>query len=98
MLHTVQLLTVSYNNQPDTDNERNHNRGQGQTLRLVSHIQPSSAYFPYFEKIKKAYEITLLSVCVSVYPPLSLLGNGSVKMSLSLLGNGSVKCPLIIVR
>jgi hypothetical protein len=31
------------------------------------------AYFPYFEKIKQAYEITLLSVCmcvcVSVYPP-----------------------------
>jgi energy-converting hydrogenase Eha subunit C len=37
-------------------------------------------------------------VCVSLYvclciPPLSLLGNGSVKVSLSLLGNGSVKIP-----
>jgi hypothetical protein len=28
------------------------------------------AYFPYFEKIKWAYEVTLLSVCVSVHPPL----------------------------
>jgi hypothetical protein len=27
------------------------------------------AYFSYFEKIEQAYEITLLSVCVSVYPP-----------------------------
>jgi hypothetical protein len=30
-------------------------------------------------------------VCVSVYPPLLLLGNGSVKIPLSLLGNGSVE-------
>jgi hypothetical protein len=40
----------------------------------------------------------LLSVCVSVYPPLSLLGNGSVKVSLSLLGNGSSKNPPIVAR
>jgi hypothetical protein len=32
-----------------------------------------------------------LSVCVFVYPPLSLLHNGSVKIPLSLLGNGSVE-------
>jgi hypothetical protein len=25
------------------------------------------AYFPYFEEIEEAYEITLLSVCLSVY-------------------------------
>jgi hypothetical protein len=31
-----------------------------------------------------------LFVCVSVYPHLSLLGNGSVKVPLSLLGNGYV--------
>jgi hypothetical protein len=31
--------------------------------------------------------------CVSVYPPLSLLDNGSVKVPLSLLGNGSIKIP-----
>jgi hypothetical protein len=33
-------------------------------------------------------------VCVFVYPPLSLLGNGSVKIPLSLLGNSSVNIPL----
>jgi hypothetical protein len=33
-------------------------------------------------------------VCVS---PLSLLGNGSVKIPLSLLGNGSVKVPLSLL-
>jgi hypothetical protein len=27
-------------------------------------------------------------VCLSVYPPLSLVGNGSVKVPLSLRGNG----------
>jgi hypothetical protein len=36
-------------------------------------------------------------VCVSVYPHLSLLGNGSVKISLLLLGNGSVKIPLSLL-
>jgi hypothetical protein len=35
-----------------------------------------------------------LCVCVS---PLSLLSNGSVKISLSLLGNGSVKIPLSLL-
>jgi hypothetical protein len=30
--------------------------------------------------------------------PLSLLGNGSVKIPLSLLGNGSVNIPLIVAR
>jgi hypothetical protein len=35
-------------------------------------------------------------LCVSVYP-LSLLGNGSVKIPLSLLGNGSVKIPLSLL-
>jgi hypothetical protein len=50
------------------------------------------ACFPYFENIEWAYEIALLSVCVCV-PPLSLLGNGSIKVPLSLLGNGSVKSP-----
>jgi hypothetical protein len=29
--------------------------------------------------------------------PLSLLGNGSVKIPLSLLGNGSVKLPLSLL-
>jgi hypothetical protein len=54
------------------------------------------ARFPYFEKIKWAYGITLLSarVCLVgndlVKIPLSLIGNGSVKITLSLLGNGSV--------
>jgi hypothetical protein len=28
------------------------------------------AYFPYFEKIEKAYAITLLSVCVCLRIPL----------------------------
>jgi hypothetical protein len=28
------------------------------------------AYFLYFEKIEWAYEITLMSVCVSAYPPI----------------------------
>jgi hypothetical protein len=36
------------------------------------------AYLPYFEKIKQAYEITLLFMCVcvrvSVYPPLLTFG------------------------
>jgi hypothetical protein len=36
----------------------------------TSHIRPCwpsfIAYFPYFEKIKEAYEITLLSVCLYV--------------------------------
>jgi hypothetical protein len=44
-----------------------------------------------------AYQITLLSVGVSVYPPLSLLGNGSVKILLSLLGNGSIKIRLSLL-
>jgi hypothetical protein len=35
-------------------------------------------------------------VCVSV-SPLSLLGNGSVKIPLSLLSNGSVKFPLSLL-
>jgi hypothetical protein len=47
------------------------------------------AYFPYFEKIK------FVCVCVCarayVYPPLSLLDNGSVEVPLSLLGNGSIE-------
>jgi hypothetical protein len=39
-----------------------------------------------------------LCVFASVYlPPLSLLGNGSVKIPLSLLGSGSVKIPLSLV-
>jgi hypothetical protein len=41
----------------------------------VAEIYTFSAYFPYFGKTEYAYEITLLSVCVSV-SPLSLLGNG----------------------
>jgi hypothetical protein len=32
-----------------------------------------------------------------VYPPLSLLGNGSVKIPLSFLGNGLVKVPLSLL-
>jgi hypothetical protein len=55
------------------------------------------AYFPYFEKIEEAYEITLLSVCVPVCSPLSLLGYGPVKVPTSLLGNGSVKIPLSLL-
>jgi hypothetical protein len=48
----------------------------------------------YFEKIEYVYGITLLSVCVCVcVSPLSLLGNGSVKVPLSLLSNGSVRIP-----
>jgi hypothetical protein len=35
-------------------------------------------------------------VCVLVYAPLSLLGNGSIKIPLSLLGNYSVKIHLIV--
>jgi hypothetical protein len=49
------------------------------------------ASFPYFGKIKKGfYKIRLLSVCVRLCfcaSPLSLLGNGSVKVPLSLLSN-----------
>jgi hypothetical protein len=43
--------------------------------------------------------MTLLSVCmyVCLCIPLSLLGNGSVKIPLSLLGNGSVKIPLSLL-
>jgi hypothetical protein len=52
------------------------------------------AYFPYFEKMLQTYEITLLCVCVS---PLSLVGNGSIKIPLSLLSNGSVKIPLLLL-
>jgi hypothetical protein len=37
-----------------------------------------------------------VAVCVRV-PPLSLLGNGSVKIPLSLLGNSSVKIPLSLL-
>jgi hypothetical protein len=47
-------------------------------------------YFPYFEEIK----VSLwdhIAVCVSMYPPLSLLGNGSIKVPLSLLGNCSAE-------
>jgi hypothetical protein len=36
-------------------------------------------------------------MCVCV-PPLSLLGNGSVKIPSSLLGNCSLKNPLIVAR
>jgi hypothetical protein len=50
------------------------------------------AYFPYFKQIKQAYEITLLSVRVSVYPPIVARERlGSVKIPLTLLGNGSVE-------
>jgi hypothetical protein len=54
------------------------------------------AYFPYFENIKSAYDIVLLSVCVcvclSLYPPiLARQRLGSVKVPLSLLGNGLVE-------
>jgi hypothetical protein len=35
-------------------------------------------------------------LCVCSCIPLSLLGNGSVKVPLSLLGNGSVKKPTIV--
>jgi hypothetical protein len=38
-----------------------------------------------------------VAVCVSVYPPLSFLGNGSANIPLSLLGNGSVKIPLSLL-
>jgi hypothetical protein len=38
-----------------------------------------------------------VAVCVCVCIPLSLLGNGSVRISLSLLGNGSVKIPLSLL-
>jgi hypothetical protein len=44
----------------------------------------------YFEKVQLAYEITLLSVCVCLCIPPSLLGNGSVKVLLSLLSNDYV--------
>jgi hypothetical protein len=37
-----------------------------------------------------------LCVCIFV-SPLSLLGNGSVKIPLSLLGNGSVKITLSLL-
>jgi hypothetical protein len=36
------------------------------------------AYKTYFEKINKAYEITLLSACLCLFSSLSLLGNGLV--------------------
>jgi hypothetical protein len=36
--------------------------------------------------------------CVRLYIPISLLGNGSVKVPLSLLGNGSVKNPPIVAE
>jgi hypothetical protein len=35
--------------------------------------------------------ISRYCVCLSVYHPLLLLSNGSVKITLSLLGKGSVK-------
>jgi hypothetical protein len=63
---------------------------------LKSNHFPLLAYFPYLESTEQAYEITLLSVRVCVYP-LSLLGNGSVKITLSLLRNGSVKIPLSLL-
>jgi hypothetical protein len=60
------------------------------------------AYFPYFEKVKWAYGIKLLCVCLCIPSivtrqllgkkiPLLLLGNCSVKIPLLLLGNCSVK-------
>jgi hypothetical protein len=36
-------------------------------------------------------------VCVSVYPLLSLLGNGSVKVPLSLLGNGYISYAVRVI-
>jgi hypothetical protein len=49
------------------------------------------AYFSDFEKIKVGlWDHVPVCVCVCV-SPLSLLGNGSVKIPLSLLGNGSVE-------
>jgi hypothetical protein len=54
------------------------------------------AYFPYFEKINLGSR-DYFAVCVCLCIPLSLLGNGSVKVSLSLLGNGSVKIPLSLL-
>jgi hypothetical protein len=77
-------------------------------LLVCVHVERVEARFsllPYFEKVEYAYEIRLLSVCVSVYPPigsmqrlgespLSLIGNGSVEVPLSLLGDGSVRLPL----
>jgi hypothetical protein len=44
-----------------------------------------------------SFIFSLLSMCVSVYP-LSLLGNGSVKVPLSLIRNGLVKNPAIVAR
>jgi hypothetical protein len=54
------------------------------------------AYSPCIEIIEWAYDIMLLSVCLCLrvcvcVSPLSLLSNGSVKISLSLLGNNSVE-------
>jgi hypothetical protein len=49
------------------------------------------AYIPYFEETKVGlWDHVAVCVCVCV-SPLSLLGNGSVKIPLSLLGNGSVE-------
>jgi hypothetical protein len=64
----------------------------GVTKRISSRDDVSDllAYFPYFEKT----EVGLwdhVAVCVCLCIPLSLLGNGSVKIPLSLLANGAVE-------
>jgi hypothetical protein len=52
------------------------------------------AYFTFLKKIKVGLrDHAAVCVCLS---PLSLLGNGSVKVPLSLLGNGSVKSPVTV--
>jgi hypothetical protein len=48
----------------------------GYTYRHTDWREGFLAYFPYFEKIKEAYVITLLCVCLCI--PLSLLGNFSL--------------------
>jgi hypothetical protein len=56
-----------------------------------------SMYFPILKKKNRLMRSRCYPcVCVSVYPSLSLLGNGSVNVPLSLLGNGSVKIPLLL--
>jgi hypothetical protein len=61
----------------------------------IHFLLPLLAYFPILKRQSRLMRSRCcLCVCVSVYPLLLLLGNGSVKVPLSLLGNGSVKIPL----
>jgi hypothetical protein len=67
-------------------------------MRIEANGKRLLAYFPYFEKnrVGLSDHVAVCVVCVRVCP-LSLLGNGSVKIPLSLLGNGSVNIPLSLL-